>query len=88
MTILLEFLISFSIIAAILLIMVLFRAYNVLGDAKDVSAIAAKRSKELDVKIDQAETKLDSISDAIRGFVYSFDFIKMLRDKLMKEHKK
>lgn len=83
-----QVLIIATIVAVIYLILVLKRAYEVLGDTKEVSTIAAKRTKEVDERISAAENKLDSFSDAVRGFVYSFDFIKMLRDKLMNEKKK
>ncbi len=84
---LLWILLVITIIAAIFLVMVLYRAYNVLGDTKDVSGIASKRVKELDERISKAENRLDSFSEGVKGFIYSLDFIKMLRDKLMKESK-
>ncbi len=82
-----QILVAVSIVAVVFLIVTLYRLYGVLGDVKEVSAIAAERAKEVDAKIDQAEKKIDSLSEVLKGFVYSLDIIKVIREKFKKSQK-
>lgn len=82
-----QILVAVSIIAVIFLIITLYRLFGVLGDVKEVTGIAAERAKEVDAKIDQAEKKINSLSEVLKGFVYSLDIIKIIRDKFKQTKK-
>lgn len=82
-----QILVAVSIIAVFFLIVTLYRLFGVLGDVKEVTEIAAERAKEVDAKIDLAEKKIDSLSEVLKGFVYSLDIIKIIRDKFNKAKK-
>jgi|GEM_PF-1476298 len=82
-----QILIAVSIVAVIVLIAALYRLFDVLGDVKETTAIAEKRAKELDAKIDQVEEKVSSYSNALKRFVASLDVIKIIADKFNKKKK-
>ncbi len=82
-----QILVAVSIVAVVFLIVTLYRLFGVLGDVKEVTEIAADRAKEVDAKIDQAEKKIDSLSEVLKGFVYSLDIIKIIRDKFKQTKK-
>lgn len=76
-----QILIAVSIVAVIVLIAALYRLFEVLGDVKVTTKIAAERAKEIDATIDQAEEKIGSIAEVVRGFMHSLDVIKIIKDK-------
>lgn len=82
-----QILVAVSIVAVVFLIVTLYRLFGVLGDVKEVTEIAAERAKEVDAKIDQAEKKIDSLSEVLKGFFYSLDIIKIIRDKFKQTKK-
>lgn len=82
---LVQILVIAAIVAVIYLIVALSRLQGVIDDAKEITGVTAKRIRELDKAVDSTEERLKSASDAVRGFVYSLDFIKIIRDKIMKE---
>ena len=83
-----QILIAISIVAVIVLIGTLYRLFRVLGDVKDVTKITSERAKEIDTKIDQVEEKIASVPEMLKGFLYSLDIIKIIKDKFKQTKKK
>lgn len=79
---LIQVLIGVLIIASVILIVVLWRFYEVLSDTKETTAIISKRVKQLDVAYEKTRSSVSDFANVIKGFVYSFDFIKMIREKI------
>lgn len=72
------------IIAVIVLIAVLWRAWEVLGNLKVTTAIVAKRVEEIDRAVEETKETVNEVAQAIKSFLYSFGFIKQLIDNFMK----
>ena len=80
-----QILIAVSIVAVIVLIAALYRLFDVLGDVKETTAIAEKRAKEIDAKIDEAEEKIHTYSGSLKKFFTSLGVIKMVADRFKKK---
>lgn len=80
--ILIQILLVVLIIASIVLIAALWRFYEVLSDTKETTSIVAKRMKQADNAIDKAKASLSDMTQVVKGFVYSFDFLRTLREKI------
>jgi len=83
-----QILIAVSIVAVIVLIAALYRLFDVLGDVKETTAIAEKRAKEIDAKIDEAEETISSYSGVVKRFFSSLDIIKIVADRFKKRQNK
>ncbi len=83
-----QILLAVSIIAVVCLVIVLWRLFTILNDVKVVSDVAKKRTLEVDLYIGKTMQSLQGIGDAIRGFIYSFDFIKAIREKFVNKGEK
>lgn len=77
---LLQILYSVLIIAGVVLIAVLWRAFEVLSDFKDFSTILSRRTKEIDQMFAKAKDAIENLSEAIKGFVYSLGVVKTIKN--------
>lgn len=80
--ILTEILLIVAIFAIVVLVVVLWRLYDVLGDAQVTSKILAKRSKEADELIRTFNLSVSTFGKAISGFVSTFNFGKAIKEKI------
>jgi hypothetical protein len=80
--ILLQILYGVSIIAVIVLITVLWRAFEVLSDFKDFSSILVKRAREVDQMVVKTKDSIENFSEAVKGFVYSLGIIKTVKNTI------
>ncbi len=71
------------IVAVIFLIFVLWKLYTVLIDLKTVSTLASKRSIEIDKYLGKILQSMENIGDTVKGFIYSLDFIKAIKEKFI-----
>ncbi|MFA5927551.1 MAG: hypothetical protein WCT32_03300 [Patescibacteria group bacterium] len=81
--ILYQVLLAVLIIVAIVLTIDLWRFNNILKRLEDVSAIAHRRAKEVDRYLASAQATAASYLGSLKGFALSFEFMKILRDRLM-----
>lgn len=82
-----QLLIGISIIAIIFWIAVLWRVFGILTDVKETTIIVKKRVQDVDAGIGKFEKTITEGMDALKGFVYSLEFIKSIREKI-ENHKK
>lgn len=87
--ILIQILFGVLIIASIMLIAVLWKTYEILGDVKESSSILLKRAKEIDELVGKAKDSVTSVSETIKALVYSLGIVKTVRNAINEtnEHK-
>jgi hypothetical protein len=78
--ILIQVLYGVLIIASVFLIAVLWRAFEILSDFKEISSIIKKRVKELNQTIAKATEFINSIVEAVNAFITSFGVMKNIKD--------
>jgi len=79
---LIQILVSVSIIAIVCLIVLFWRIFSILSDINEITKIAKKRADQVDAGISKFEANISSGLDALKGFVYSLEFIKSIREKI------
>jgi hypothetical protein len=87
MEILKEILLVVFIFVGIWLIAVLWRAFEVFGDLHLISQISAKRVKQLDEGIETAKQTVVGVVEGMKAFLFSFDFIRSLRNSFNKKER-
>lgn len=80
---LLKILIIVATVAAISLIVVLWRYYQVLTNLKDVTAVAKKRAKDIDDWIDKIEKSIGNMTETVKGIVTSLESLKIIKDNIV-----
>lgn len=85
--ILVQALIMIAIIVGIMMIVVLWRAIGIMNDLQAASAIVVKRIKEIDQTIETAKEKINSFAETVKNFVLSFEFMKVIKEKIEKGSK-
>lgn len=76
-----------SIVAVIVLIAVLWRTFEILGDTKEASSLLLKRVKEIDELVGKAKDSMTNISETIKAFVYSLGIVKTVRNAINESNK-
>jgi len=77
------FLIVLSIAGAVLIV-VLFKVLEILDDVKKTTGIVRKRSVQLDSYFERAVDSAKNFRETIKGFLFSFDMLKMIKQKFDK----
>lgn len=85
--ILVQALIMIAIIVGIMMIVVLWRAIGIMSDLRTASGIVLKRIKEIDQTIETAKEKINSFAETVKNFVLSFEFMKVIKEKIEKGSK-
>lgn len=85
--ILIQILITISIIAIGVLIAVLWRAFQILTDMRDVSCILKKRVNEFDTTISHAKESIINTVESVSGFIQALGIAKFFK-QLTNENKK
>jgi hypothetical protein len=79
---LIQLLIGISIVAIGFMIAIFWRVFGILSDVKETTVIVKKRVQDVDAGIGKFEKTLTEGMDALKGFVYSLEFIKSIREKI------
>jgi uncharacterized membrane-anchored protein YhcB (DUF1043 family) len=86
--ILYQILLVVLIVAGLFLIVALWRLIDVLSDLKKVSNIISKRAAEIDTYVGNILSSFKETADMIKGFLYSFDIIRAIREKYLEAKNK
>lgn len=87
-SILVQMLIVIAIIVGLMMIVVLWRTIGIMNDLRTASGIVLKRMKEIDQTIEAAKEKINSFAETVKNFVLSFEFMKLIKEKIEKGSKK
>ncbi len=71
-----QILILVSIAAVVMLMVILWRLYSILGDVKTISTLSVKRAQQFDGMITKFEQTVTEYLDGFKGFLSSVGFIK------------
>jgi len=85
--ILVQALIVIAIIVGIMMTVVLWRAIGIMNDFRTASGIVLKRIKEIDQTIEDAKERVNSFIETVRNFIFSFEFMKVIKEKIEKGSK-
>lgn len=80
--ILIQILLVVAIIAGIMLVLVLGRAFQILSDVKGISGIIADRVKDIDQSVQRTKEAIAEFLDGVKGFLYSFGFMQAIKSAI------
>lgn len=80
--ILYQILLLVGIIAGLLLIINLWRLYQILGQTKEITTIVNSRLKSLNERLAEAENFLSGLTQMLKTFVTSFEAMRKIKDKI------
>jgi len=73
------------IIIGIILIVVLWKVMDILRDVKKTTTIVSKRSIQIDNYLEKAVDSARGVREMLKGFLFSFDFLKYFKQKFDKK---
>ena len=82
--VLIQTLLIVAIIAGVLFITVFWRLYEILGDMQSIGKTISRRVTEIDASLAKAQSSIEDFFDALKNFLSSFEFIKMIKNKISK----
>ena len=85
--ILVQLLIVVAIIVGIMMIVVLWRMIGIINNVSEASGIILRRIKEIDQTIESTKEKINSFAEMVKNFILSFEFMKVIKEKLEKGSK-
>lgn len=77
-----EILIVVYIVVGVALTVALVKVVQILMDVKDTSGVMIKRVRQVDASIDKARETFSDISNSIKSFATSFNFVKIVAEKI------
>ncbi|HOX40711.1 MAG TPA: hypothetical protein PK263_00785 [bacterium] len=85
---LIQILIVAAIIAIVFLCVVLSRLYQILSDVKETTDIVSVRVRKTDAAIEKTANSIEGYVQAVQGFLYSFEIVKFVKNKIDEMKKK
>ena len=83
-SILIQVLIVVAIVVGLMMIVILWRVIGIMNDLRAASALVLKRIREIDQTIDETKERISSFAEIIKNFIFSFEFMKTIKEKIEK----